>query len=108
MLPRTAEDIAGDEQQLKVKHRFGEGAHNVPAEKGGYTRFVHSVCGYNTILPAERVGCGEPMHTCAEVYRCTDCGTPFHRSCAVKHFGIAHGRFDSEVKVSDTNPSAPG
>ncbi len=47
-------------------------------------------CGANQILPAARVGCGKPIETCAEVYRCTDCTVPFHRECAVRHFGRDH------------------
>ena len=45
-----------------------------------------AICGANATFPAERVGCGLPIGTCAEVYRCTDCSVPFHRDCANAHF----------------------
>ena len=106
MNARTPDEIKSDERALDLKIRFGEGAHNEPGEVGTYPRLVHSVCGHNGILPANRVGCGGAMYQCSEVYRCTDCGTPFHRSCAVKHFGLEHGRFDPEVKVSSKNPAS--
>lgn len=47
----------------------------------------HSICGENPLLPANRMGCGQGIGTCAEVYRCTDCTVPFHRDCARRHFG---------------------
>jgi hypothetical protein len=46
-----------------------------------------ATCGENTLFPATRMGCGEPILTCAEVFRCTECAVPFHRTCADKHFG---------------------
>ena len=46
-----------------------------------------AICGEN---PAERMGCGMRIETCAEVFRCTDCAVPFHRRCAHLHFGDAH------------------
>ena len=49
-------------------------------------RPVCAICGQNPVFPAERLGCGKPIYTCAEVYRCTDCMTPFHRDCARRHF----------------------
>lgn len=49
---------------------------------------VAATCGANPIVPPERLGgCGDPIYTCAEVYRCTECGVPFHRACADRHFG---------------------
>ncbi len=48
---------------------------------------VCAICGENPLLPPGRVGCGQPIFTCAEVYRCTECQTPFHRECAIRHFG---------------------
>jgi hypothetical protein len=46
-----------------------------------------AICGQNSLFPPERMGCGEPIATCAEVYRCTECSVPFHKKCAEKHFG---------------------
>lgn len=46
-------------------------------------------CGQHPGHPAEAVGCGKLIDTEAEVYRCTDCGVPFHRVCAVLHFDAA-------------------
>ena len=53
------------------------------------------ICGSNPVLPAERVGCGKPIS--GDVYRCTECTTPFHHECAIKHFG-QHG----EIVITDT------
>ena len=66
-------------------------------DKPEYQRPVCAICGQNPVLPAGRVGCGQPIYTCAEVYRCTDCGVPFHRECAVKHFG-EHVPHNGEVR----------
>lgn len=46
-----------------------------------------AICGQNPCFPPERMGCGEPIDTCAEVYRCTECSVPFHKKCAERHFG---------------------
>lgn len=48
-------------------------------------------CGHDPTgtFPDGRLGCGQPIETCAEVYRCTDCTVPFHRQCAQGHFGDA-------------------
>ena len=46
-----------------------------------------AVCGHNPILPDGRIGCGQDIKTCSEVYRCVDCGTPFHEECIKNHFG---------------------
>lgn len=58
-----------------------------------------AICGENPValklgMSARCLGCGERIATCAEVFRCTDCLTPFHRECARKHFG-EHGREES-------------
>lgn len=45
-----------------------------------------AVCGENPFIAATEAGCGLPIKTCAEVYRCTDCDVPFHKECAKKHF----------------------
>jgi len=47
------------------------------------------VCGENPLGVASAVGCGKPIESDAEVYRCTDCTTPFHRVCAIQHFAAA-------------------
>jgi hypothetical protein len=48
---------------------------------------VAAVCGQNPAgLRPGRVGCGGDIATCVEVFRCTDCETPFHHECAEKHF----------------------
>ena len=44
------------------------------------------ICGQNAVLPARIVGCGQPIETWDEVYRCTHCDVPFHKECANKHF----------------------
>ena len=45
------------------------------------------ICGENSTLPANFVGCGKPINPFVEhVYRCTDCDVPFHKECAKKHF----------------------
>ena len=66
-------------------------------DKSEYQRPMCAICGQNSVFPASRIGCGEPIYTCAEVYRCTDCGVPFHRECAIKHFGdhMPHNGFVS-------------
>lgn len=61
-----------------------------------------AVCGENDFAKSlgmgpGRLGCGERIETCAEVYRCTDCTTPFHRECAKKHFG-EHPKEDARVR----------
>lgn len=48
------------------------------------------LCGQNELFPPERVGCGQPITREIDVFRCTDCATPFHRECAKAHFG-EHG-----------------
>ena len=58
-----------------------------------FERPVCATCGENVIFPAARVGCGKPIYTCNEVYRCTECHTPFHHECAVQHFGIHDSKY---------------
>lgn len=43
------------------------------------------ICSRNPVLAASVLGCGQPIMTCAEVYRCVDCQTPFHKDCLHKH-----------------------
>ena len=45
-----------------------------------------AICGQNAVFPPERMGCGKPISACDEVYRCTECAVPFHRTCTEKHF----------------------
>lgn len=45
-----------------------------------------AICGDNATLLAEFVGCGQPIGTIEELYRCTHCSVPFHRDCAEHHF----------------------
>lgn len=48
---------------------------------------VEYICGANpTPIDADLVGCGKPIHSPEDVYRCTDCAVPFHRECAKRHF----------------------
>jgi len=51
-------------------------------------RAAVEICGHQSAIPvdADLIGCGKPIATPAEVYRCTDCGIPFHRECAKRHF----------------------
>lgn len=42
------------------------------------------LCGENAVFPASRMGCGRPVLG-GDVYRCTDCATPFHRACLGRH-----------------------
>ncbi|WP_143042570.1 hypothetical protein [Variovorax sp. YR634] len=45
------------------------------------------ICGENpTPIDADLVGCGTSIDRLQDVYRCTDCGVPFHRACAIRHF----------------------
>ena len=45
------------------------------------------ICGENAVLDADLVGCGMPILDPDEgLYRCTDCGVPFHKLCAKRHF----------------------
>lgn len=53
-----------------------------------------ATCGENPVLHATRLGCGERIETCAEVYRCTHCATPFHRHCAERHFAADRAHFN--------------
>lgn len=47
-----------------------------------------AICGHDPTgtFPDGRIGCGRPIETCAEIYRCTECTVPFHRKCAEVHF----------------------
>ncbi len=46
-----------------------------------------TICGFNMAgLDADLVGCGQPLYMLADVYRCVDCGVPFHKDCIKKHF----------------------
>lgn len=50
-------------------------------------------------MTAERLGgCGEPIATCAEVYRCVDCDVPFHRGCARRHFSVSKDEKDARIE----------
>lgn len=65
-----------------------------------------ATCGENKFalelgMPANRLGCGERIETCAEVFRCTDCRTPFHHACALKHFGRDHVTAPLGPRVED-------
>jgi len=40
-------------------------------------------CGSNPVLSG--VGCGEFIPTETDLYRCLDCGTPFHKKCLEEH-----------------------
>ncbi|HWV44913.1 MAG TPA: hypothetical protein VN039_02620 [Nitrospira sp.] len=59
---------------------------------GGYVRWrdvasLLTICGQSdTPIDPDLVGCGQPILRVDEVYRCTDCGVPFHKDCAKKHF----------------------
>lgn len=53
---------------------------------GSTVGFGVIVCGENAVLPARISGCGLPILTITELYRCTDCDIPFHKNCAKKHF----------------------
>jgi hypothetical protein len=46
-----------------------------------------AICGHNEVFSAlsNSMGCGSRIATCAEVFRCADCGTPFHRECLQHH-----------------------
>lgn len=63
------------------------------------------ICGTRTVggisLPPTRTGCGGVIRHRRDVYRCTDCDTPMHKTCARAHFatnreasvdGETHGR----------------
>lgn len=64
-------------------------------------------CGANTTpIDADLVGCGKPITSPEDVYRCTDCEVPFHRECAVKHFATdtpehAAKVFDEQLRRLD-------
>lgn len=47
-------------------------------------------CGQNVAVPAHFIGCGQTIDDARDVYRCTDCETPFHKVCAQKHFRDEH------------------
>jgi hypothetical protein len=50
------------------------------------TDFVE-ICGRNGYFKPETTGgCGKPITLVAELYRCIDCGIPFHKECLKKHF----------------------
>lgn len=52
-----------------------------------------AICGGNKFaLDASRVGCGAPIVSCAEVFRCVDCSIPFHVECCIRHFGVTPDR----------------
>ena len=60
---------------------------------------VAAVCGQSDtavslgITPERIGGCGKPITTCAEVYRCVECAVPFHRDCAKQHFAMSGNRW---------------
>jgi hypothetical protein len=68
---------------------------------------VPVVCGQNNLFPAERVGCGCAITRETDVFRCTDCGTPFHRECAKAHFGQHDALSPPSALAGDASPSAP-
>lgn len=46
-----------------------------------------AICGEAPVpIDPDLIGCGKPIMTAAEIYRCTDCDVPFHKACAIKHF----------------------
>jgi hypothetical protein len=47
------------------------------------------VCGQNDagVTFEEAGGCGQPITSVEQLYRCADCGVPFHRQCIKLHFG---------------------
>ena len=44
------------------------------------------ICGENSVLDADFIGCGKIIWDVKDLYRCTDCSVPFHRQCAKRHF----------------------
>lgn len=56
------------------------------------------ICGVHHDLGNKSIGCGEGFITHRQVYRCTDCGVPFHKHCAMKHFNKSTGTTLSEGK----------
>jgi len=58
------------------------------AEEEAEMRPSGLVCGHRNFLDTvdDSTGCGEPIETVVEVYRCTECRIPFHHSCAIRHF----------------------
>lgn len=59
-------------------------------------------CGENAKAPEGVAGgCGKPIPFEVDVYRCTDCGTAFHRLCALRHFAEA----DAALVVVDWRAS---
>ncbi len=47
---------------------------------------MSTICGQNPVIDADLVGCGKVIERPDDVYRCTDCAVPFHRTCAIRHF----------------------
>ncbi len=46
-----------------------------------------AICGQNRFFqPLTVGGCGAPILTVGELYRCADCSVPFHRDCLRAHF----------------------
>lgn len=68
---------------------------------------VPVVCGQNSLFPPERVGCGCTILRETDVFRCTDCGTPFHRDCAKAHFG-EHPSLASDASPRGEAVTFPG
>lgn len=50
-----------------------------------------ATCGHTFEEAPDLRGCGRPIHKAEDLYRCTDCGNPFHRDCAIRHFGEYSG-----------------
>lgn len=51
---------------------------------------MNTRCGENAKAPEGVAGgCGETIPFEVDVFRCTDCGTAFHRLCALRHFAEA-------------------
>ena len=80
-MDRIYEDIAHEALQQELSPRRND---DDPVRAG-----CGAICGENSTLAADQVGCGEPIMPFEKIYRCNDCHVPFHRHCAVKHFNTS-------------------
>ena len=56
---------------------------------------VYIVCGAGGSYPSP---CGRRIYDLSELYRCTHCDRPFHKACALRHFGMEHSDGDALKK----------
>ena len=113
--PDTAQHWAGwgDEEQVAVWPRFGEGPHDEASRRNYYDSIHHSaaVIGINTTAQIEAAIVGRPVHTLlADEYRATQEGTLHFHYLEDGDFGLLHvGRtFDEHARMLEESLRGEG